>query len=189
MADFKEAQKFVLRWEGGYCNDADDPGGATNFGVSIRWLQSLPLADADVNGDGRITVSDIRSLTEATASELFRKKFWDKYNLGEFAQKTALVYYDAMVNTGPAQATKFMQRACNEFISPDRPYLAVDGALGPLTRAEIQSFKDSPLFLKACIDKRDRFYRDLASTKPKFKTFLKGWLNRTKDLRKELGLV
>ncbi len=189
MADFEAAQKFVLRWEGGYCNDADDPGGATNFGVSIRWLQSLPLADADINGDGRITVADIKALKEDQASALFRRKFWDRYSLGDFPQKTALVYYDAMVNTGAAQATRFMQRACNEYIAPDRPYLAVDGVLGALTRSAVQGFKDSPLFLTTCIDKRDRFYRDLASQKPRFRTFLKGWLNRTKDLRKELGLV
>ena len=36
MSSFQKAIEFVLRWEGGYVNDPDDPGGETNFGISKR---------------------------------------------------------------------------------------------------------------------------------------------------------
>ena len=36
------AQQIVDR-EGGYVNDPDDPGGATNFGVTIHTMRRLGL--------------------------------------------------------------------------------------------------------------------------------------------------
>ena len=42
------AKEIVAR-EGGYVNDPDDPGGATNFGVTLGTMQRLGL---DLDGDG-----------------------------------------------------------------------------------------------------------------------------------------
>ena len=50
------AENIVSR-EGGYVNDPDDPGGATNFGVTIGTMQRLGL---DLTGDGKVTVADVR---------------------------------------------------------------------------------------------------------------------------------
>ena len=44
------ATEIVAR-EGGYVNDPDDPGGATNFGVTLATLQRLGI---EKTGDGRI---------------------------------------------------------------------------------------------------------------------------------------
>lgn len=187
MAEYYDAYRFVARWEGGYSCDPDDPGGTTNFGVSLRWLKSLGLPQGDIDHDGDIDADDIRDLDKGTASTLFRKKFWDAYGLGTFKQKTATVFFDAMVNCGPAQATKFMQRGYRTAFPSD--VLAVDGKLGPQTRAALGRACDDPAFLKACIDERDEFYRNLAASKPSMGRFLKGWLNRTADLRHFVGLV
>lgn len=185
-ANFEKAQAFVAEWEGGYCNHPDDPGGATNYGVSLRWLQSLPLSIGDINGDGKISVADIRQLTPEMAAELFRRQFWTPYHCDELPEYTACVYYDTIVNTGPSQAAKIMQRGYNA-CKPSTP-LAVDGIAGPLTRASMKAMRDSSVFLVSCIDARDKFYTDLAAQKPKFKSFLRGWLNRTKALRRFVGV-
>ena len=187
MAEYYDAYRFVARWEGGYSCDPDDPGGATNFGVSLRWLKSLGLPQGDIDHDGDIDADDIRDLDKGTASTLFRQRFWDAYGLGSFKQKTATVYFDAMVNTGPVQATKFMQRGYKAVFPADA--LTVDGKLGPQTRAALTRACDDPAFLKACIDERDAFYESLSKSKPNMSKFLKGWLNRTRDLRRIVGLV
>jgi len=35
MADVKKLAPFILKWEGGFVNDPDDLGGATNMGVTM----------------------------------------------------------------------------------------------------------------------------------------------------------
>lgn len=186
IADFKHSQTFTARWEGGYCNHPNDPGGATKYGVSLRWLKSLPIIDADINGDGAITIEDVKALTPEQAAELFRQKFWLPYHCDELPTKTATVYYDTVVNTGPAQAARIMQRGYNA-CRPDTP-LKVDGIAGPLTRASMKAMQDNPSYLKACIDAREHFYKMLVAGNSKFKPFLKGWLNRTRDLRFFVGI-
>ena len=36
MADVNKLAPFILKWEGGFVNDPDDLGGATNMGVTIE---------------------------------------------------------------------------------------------------------------------------------------------------------
>jgi len=48
MARFEDALPTVLRHEGLYSEDPADPGGATNYGISLRFLRQL----GDTDGDG-----------------------------------------------------------------------------------------------------------------------------------------
>ena len=187
MANFNKAHKFTAKWEGGYSCDPDDPGGATNYGVSLRWLKSLGLDQGDIDHDGDIDADDIRALSAEQAAALFKDKFWDALRLGDFQQDLATIYYDAAVNTSPAQATRFMQRGYNSTFPAAR--LSVDGILGPLTRDALQFAGKNKALLRACIDERDKFYRSLTESKPSMTKFLKGWLNRTKDLRMYVRVV
>ena len=58
----------IIAREGGFVNDPDDPGGATNFGVTIHTMRSLGL---DLDGDGLVGVSDVRALTRDQAIDIF----------------------------------------------------------------------------------------------------------------------
>ena len=186
MADFSIAQKFVAQWEGGYTNDPTDPGGPTKYGVSLRWLKSLG-ADGDIDGDGDIDVDDVKALTREQAAALFKQRFWDAYSLGTLTDLVGFVCYDGMVNMGPAQIAKIMQRSYNACSTGDK--LAVDGGFGPKTRAALLAMGDSKALLKESLDQRETFYRGLATKKPKvYGPFLKGWLNRTNALRKAIGV-
>ena len=40
-----------MKWEGGFFNYPSDPGGVTNFGVSLMFLKILGLQEGDINGD------------------------------------------------------------------------------------------------------------------------------------------
>lgn len=39
--NFEKAFSFVLKWEGVYTNDKDDPGGETKYGISKKAFQIL----------------------------------------------------------------------------------------------------------------------------------------------------
>ena len=43
MQTVREIATEIVRREGGYVNDPDDPGGATNFGVTIHTMRRLGL--------------------------------------------------------------------------------------------------------------------------------------------------
>lgn len=216
-ADFILAQKFTAQWEGGLTDHPSDPGGITNYGVSLRWLRSLgheaslkptavasgseqiakgagagelasprignsPVAGYDIDGDGDIDADDIRALTPDRAAELFKATFWDAYSLSSLPQLTATLHYDCMVNTGPKQATRIAQRACNSLVGPYGVKLDVDGILGPQTRAFL-TLHATPALATAMIERRKGFYRDLVRDKPDFAPFERGWINRTNALQ------
>ena len=185
MARFDLAQAFTARWEGGLSDNPRDPGGLTNYGVSLRWLRQEGLAFGDVDGDGDIDADDIRKLTPDMAAAMFKKKFWDPYGLDLLPQLTATLHYDCTVNTGPRQATLITQRACNQMVGPYGVKLKVDGIFGSKTHTFLKN-SSSKALAEAMLQGRIDFYRNLAQSKPNYSCFLKGWLARCADLREYL---
>ncbi|MGE4442723.1 MAG: glycoside hydrolase family 108 protein [Desulfomicrobium sp.] len=173
---FTEAHAFTKSWEGGLVDHPADPGGITNYGISLRFLRDL---GHDVDGDGDVDANDIRSLTPETAASLFKEYFWTRPNLDDLPRLTACAHYDASVNMGIKQASKCLQQACNFYPGE---CLAVDGRIGPKTRARVaeiakRSGDDLTLALR-CVRSRKRFYTSLAAQKHSLSVFLRGWLNR-----------
>ena len=60
MLSVNQIADQIIAREGGYVDDPDDPGGATQRGVTIGTLRRLGL---DLNGDGRVTTADVRHVT------------------------------------------------------------------------------------------------------------------------------
>ncbi len=179
---FADAHAFTRTWEGGLVDHPADPGGITNYGISLRFLRDL---GHDIDGDGDVDADDVRALTPETAAALFREYFWTRPNLDDFPCLTACAHYDASVNMGIGQAVKCLQQACN-FYSGD--CLTADGRLGPKTRArvaEIARVGDLTLAFR-CVAVRKGFYLGLARKKPSLNVFLRGWLNRCAALENHL---
>lgn len=79
---------LVLRHEGGLSDDPNDPGGLTNFGISLR---SYPELGAD----------GIRSLTRAQAEAIYLKDFWTATMAAQPEQSLANCMMDSRVDQGP----------------------------------------------------------------------------------------
>ena len=60
MQTIDEIATEIVRREGGYVNDPDDPGGVTKFGVTIHTMRRLGL---DLTGDGKVSAADVKALT------------------------------------------------------------------------------------------------------------------------------
>lgn len=106
---------------------------------------------------------DIKNLTKAEAVAIYKRDYWLSY-LDELPYPVAAKVFDMIVNMGIRQAIKLAQRAAGV---PD------DGVLGAITA---KALIDTPVE-KIC-EQQEKFYNTLATTKPKLRVFLKGWLKR-----------
>lgn len=169
MAAFEKAIDHVLRWEGGYVNHPNDPGGATNRGITIGVFQKYALSILGVAP----SIEALMALTEAEAKAIYWHVFWQGIDGDEIkSQEVANIYFDAFVNMGNS-GVKVMQKTLNVMGAR----LVVDGVHGPLTLAAINAANPVQLYnnFKAA---RIWYYKDLAQRKPTMVVFLQGWLNR-----------
>jgi lysozyme family protein len=173
MSDFNTAIEVVLRHEGGFVDNPNDPGGATDFGVSARWLKSKGLLEQLEEGDRtQDEVMAIREMTKAQASGYYKAYFWDFYKYQNLqAQPVATKVFDTGVNIGPSRAHKILQTILG---------LPADGVLGSKSFAEANALSPSTLVVKYQTAQAD-FYRSLVAKNPKLGIFLTGWISRAYD--------
>lgn len=176
MSNFNVAILFVLKNEGGYSNVKYDKGGATNYGISTRFLKQI---DEDIDGDGHVTSEDVKHLTHSKVLDLYKVHFWDHYKLQNIrtigASSKAL---DLFVNMRGKSAAKILQNACNDC----GHNLKVDGILGKKSFLAINNqclfTVKNALFMAKVRERQAEFYKAIVENNKKQKKFLKGWLAR-----------
>lgn len=176
MSDFSKAIPFILKHEGLYSDNPKDPGGPTNYGISLSFLKGLGCA-GDLNHDGVVDVRDIKGITVADAMKLYYDNFWAKYKYENvIAQPIATKLFDLCVNMGPTAAHKVAQLSVNRLVV-EREKLTADGILGPKSFAAINGIKPNTLMNILC-NEAEKYYDSLVIKKPDLETFLRGWHNR-----------
>ena len=68
MQHINDIAHEILKAEGGIVNDPDDPGGPTNYGVTLKTLKRL---GHDLNQDGRVDIADLKQLSATRAVQIF----------------------------------------------------------------------------------------------------------------------
>ena len=161
--NWDEALKHILRYEGGYVNHPDDPGGMTNLGVTKRvWEEWI----------GRpATETDMRALTPEKVSPLYKAKYWDAVRGDDLPSGVDLCVFDCAVNAGVGRASKFLQQAVG---------VTADGQIGPKT-VEATTAKPADEVVERFCKLRETHYKSL----PTFATFGKGWMNRLASIEAE----
>jgi len=177
----KIAQEIVAR-EGRYVNDPDDPGGATNYGVTIHTMRRLGL---DLNQDGRVDAGDVRVLTRTHAVSIFVEHYFRAPRIDRLPEATHPSVFDMYVNAG-ANAVKILQRLLVEM----RIDVAVDGVIGPRTIAAVkQAYAAAPDHLVDAYGiARRNYYYDLATRRPASRKYARcrdggkgGWIKRAEE--------
>lgn len=158
---FKAAVAFVLEREGGLVDDPEDPGGATNHGISLRFLKSVvPYATA-------VTIQD---LTPEVATDLYREHFWDACSCDALPHGLDLAVFDGAVNQGPLTARKLLQRALG---------VVDDGYIGPVTLGAVLD-ADAGEVLLDFLARRAKRYAETAN----FQRFGRGWFRRLFEVQR-----
>ena len=186
MQSLHEIAQDIVAREGGYVNDPDDPGGATNFGVTIHTMRRLGL---DLDRDGTVTAADVRRLTRDQAVNIFLEHYYARPLIAELPlplpQPLRASVFDMYVNAG-GNAVKILQR-----LMVDMGYaVAVDGALGPVSIAAVRAaYEASPDYLVDAygIARRNYYFR-LADRRTASRKYARtkvggngGWIKRAEE--------
>lgn len=183
---FNAAQQFTAKWEGGLSDHPADTGGLTRYGVSLQFLKSLGVPAGDLNGDGVIDRRDVMEVTKTVAKRLFFREFWETPGIDELPSLISVCAYDFAVNSGPGRAAIVLQQSINAWMGQTVIAKAA-GNFGPKTRLyslNIAESRRQEPFCQIYIDRRSDFLRKIVERNPSQKVFLKGWLNRTTDLKR-----
>lgn len=173
--NFDSAVQDILRHEGGYSDQPNDKGGATKYGISLRYLKSLG-SNGDINNDGSIDDNDIKVIDINKATAFYRRGFWDKYGYDRINNASvAEKIFDLSVNMGPETAHKLIQKAVN--LGRLSNTLKEDGILGQKTIDAVNSLNADRLLLRLNGVAISR-YIDIAERDPTQKIFIDGWLKR-----------
>lgn len=162
MTRFDLCLEHLLKWEGGYVDHPDDPGGATNYGITHKTL-------ADWRGRP-VTKEDVRDLRMNEVAAIYRVRYWDAVRGDDLPAGVDAIVFDAAVNHGVTRASRFLQQVVGA--SPD-------GKIGPLTLEAVRD-KSAGEVIEELYTVRAGFYRSLSH----FKTFGRGWINRIDDVRR-----
>jgi lysozyme family protein len=175
----REIAEEIVQREGGYVNDPDDPGGATNHGVTIHTLRRLGL---DLNGDGTVTAADVRQLTREQAIGIFLEHYFTRPRIDDLPVPLQPSVFDMYVNAG-GQAVKILQRLLVRMGLT----VAVDGAIGSKTvAAAARALASAPDHLVDAYGiERRNYYFALADRRPASRKFARnraggkgGWITR-----------
>lgn len=164
MANHKILESFVLKWEGGFVNDKDDLGGATNMGVTLATYRS-------VFGNKK-TVKDLKRMTRVQWGVIFKKYYWDKWKADDIKdQNVANILVDWLWCSG-SYGIKIPQKVLG---------VSIDGIVGTKTIASINARDGKKLFDTIKQERKDYIDR-ICQARPQNMKFKKGWLNRINSL-------
>lgn len=172
MADVTKLVPHILKWEGGFINEPDDLGGATNKGVTIktytffRWRkhQSTP------------TIEDLKNISDEEFTAILKEMYWDACRADRIeSQSVANAIVDWAWNSGTVTAAKELQKSLG---------VTVDGVIGNVTLSAINSI-DAETMFDLVQKTRISYLERICVSRPANKKFMKGWMNRVNSIKFE----
>ena len=159
-ANFFKSLELVLKHEGGFVDHPEDPGGATNKGITHKTYSDFlgrPLED----------VNELKNIPDEHVELIYKEGYWDRVKADQLPAGVDFCTFDWAVNSGPGRAAKALQKSV---------MVVQDGAIGPRTLAAVEE-KDPMQIIEDITAEREQFYKALKT----FDTFGKGWLRRNDE--------
>ena len=160
---FDLALSEVLKLEGGWSHHPDDPGGATNKGITLKTYERA-IQTGLIPPPNKKLIDGLKTIKDEDVRTIYYALYWLKAGCFELPPALALMHFDAAVNHGVKRAVQFIQRLSGA---------TVDGEWGPQTRQNVIAL-NTKTALGLYAKRRRHYYQ----TRPHFTVFGKGWLNR-----------
>ncbi len=161
-SSYDQCLERVLAHEGGYTNDPRDPGGPTNFGITIYDYRKYVKPGA--------TAADVKRMSLAEAKSIYRSKYWDALSCDDLPAGVDYTVFDYGVNSGIGRAGKVLRRVLG---LPDANWRVGADVIAAVKRAE------SSKVIVAINDERLTFLKSLRT----WRSFGVGWGRRVGDVK------
>jgi len=155
--NYPKMQDWIGLSEGGYVNHKDDPGGATDRGITQRTF------DAWNRSRGK-PKQPVKGIPKAVSEAIIEKNYFDKAGCDDLPSGLDYAVGDYAVNSGVSRAVKDLQRELG---------VTVDGIAGVQTAAASWDSDVDDLIRRLC-ERRMRFLKSLHH----WPTFGDGWEKR-----------
>ena len=159
---YDEALRRVLVHEGGYSNHPSDPGGPTNYGITIWDYRKY------INPQG--TARDVRNMTVDEAKKIFRERYWNVQRCDELPPGVDYCVFDYGVNSGIGRSGKVLRRLVGQ---KDHTHVISDEVIAAAAK------RDPLAIIDAICMERLRFLKGLKT----WSTFGRGWERRVREVR------
>ena len=141
---YDEALRRLLVHEGGYTNHPSDPGGPTNFGITIYDYRKYVKPNA--------TAADVRAMKLDEAKSIYRTKYWAAQRCDDLPAGVDDSVFDYGVNSGIGRSGKVLRRVVG---LPDNTSVVTDEVLNAVAK------RDAKAVIVAINDERLRFLKSL----------------------------
>ncbi|HEY4143178.1 MAG TPA: glycosyl hydrolase 108 family protein [Pseudolabrys sp.] len=161
-SSYDAALARLLAHEGGYTNHPSDPGGPTNFGITIFDYRKYVKPDA--------TAVDVKAMKLEEARTIYRAKYWDAQRCGELPTGVDYAVFDYGVNSGIGRSGKVLRRVLK---------LADNSNIVNNTVVAAARAVDAKALVAAICDERLQFLQSLKT----WPVFGAGWSRRVAEVR------
>lgn len=160
--NYEEALRRCLKHEGGYGNHPDDPGGPTNFGITLNDYRRFINKAA--------TAIDVKNMTVEQAKKIYRAQYWDAQRCDELPHGVDYAMFDYGVNSGIGRSGKVLRRI-----------LSLDDKSSVVTPGVVSAAKakDPAQLVEKICDERLAFLKRLKT----WNVFGAGWGRRVLEVR------
>jgi Glycosyl hydrolase 108 len=158
---FNEFFPKLLQLEGGFVDNKNDPGGATNKGITLKEFKTNAIKLVGVEGN----LDNLKILTKEQAAKLYEGLYWNPSKATNISDKQmGWLYIDTYINGGGTQV-----------LASTLSFFNKKGISGLNTVLQIQ--KANEMF---DLYKQERLCRfdNIIEKNQKFKNFRKGWYDR-----------
>ena len=162
-SNFAPSLEAVLVSEGGFVNNPNDPGGATNKGVTQRVYDAWRVVTGSLQ-------QSVRFIAPIEVSSIYQKQYWNAILGDQLPAGVDYCLFDEAVNSGPVKSVMDLQVALG---------VKMDGQLGLVTLGALNSITDRVALLGKICDLRLNWLHRLRT----WRFFGLGWSNRIKTVR------
>lgn len=159
------ALAFSLREEGGYVNNPNDSGGATNHGITQHTYDSY-------RASLKLPHQDVQLITDADVRTIYEQMYWIPGKCPLMHEPIATTHMDWCINHGVSGAITTLQQALG---------VKADGVFGAQTAGEL-AIADATEISITYNQLRRAWYKQRVIDKPNQAEFLAGWLGRVDRL-------